>query len=166
MPGRFGSGRSPQTGPNREPKSSTSPPPPPSPPSSSSSPKRAVRASSAARAHPRGRRLGPAAPLRRLSDRLGVRRRVERYARLLGGAVAGLLVPGRPGARRGLQWHSGQRALARVGAPSTGPQTDGAAHRQPRGQQRHTAPARLVPAARLPQPLRPPRHVPLPRAGE
>lgn len=101
MPGRLGSSRSSQTGPNCEPKSSTPPPPPP-PSTSSPSPKRAARAASAARAHPRGRRLGPAAPLRRLSDRLGVRRRVECHARLFGGAVAGLLIPGRPGARRGL----------------------------------------------------------------
>lgn len=75
-------------------------------------------------------------------------------------------VPGWPGAGRGFQRHTGEGALARVGAASSGPETDGTADSQPRRQQGHPASKGMVPAPGLPQPLRPPRYVPLPSAGE
>lgn len=95
-----------------------------------------------------------------------MRRRVERHAGIPGRPVAGLLVPGWPGAGRGFQRHPGEGALARVGAASSEPATDGAADSQPRRQQGHPASPGMVPAPGLPQPLCPPRHVPLPSAGK
>lgn len=143
-------------------------PPAPSPPSPTPPPTspRAHASPAPACQDPNRRWLRPATPLRRLPDRLGVRWRVERHAGLPGCPVAGLPVPGWSGAGRGFQRHTGEGALARVGAASSGPATDCAADSQPRRQQGHPASPGMVPAPGLPQPLRPPRHVPLPSAGE
>lgn len=141
-------------------------PPAPSPSSPTPPPTPSRAHASPACQDPHRRRFQPAAAVRRLPDGLGVRRRVERHAGIPGRPVAGLPVPGRPGARRGVQRHSGEGALARVGAASSGPAADGAADSQPRRQQGHPASPGMVPAPGLPQPLRPPRHVPLPSAGE
>ena len=159
MPRGRGPGGPPNAGPYRGPPAPSSPPPPPTSPRAHASP-------ASARQDPHRRGLRPAAPVRRLPDGLGVRGGVERHAGLPGRPLTGLSVPGGPGARRGVQRHPRKGALARVGAASSGPAADSPAHSQPRRQQGHPASPGLVPAPGLPQPLCPPRHVPLPSAGE
>lgn len=124
-------GRGPGGPPEARPHGGPSAPTPPSPTPPSTSPWAHASPASACQ-DPDRRGLQPPAPVWRLPDGLGVRRRVERHAGLPGRPVSGLLVPGLPGAGRGVQRHVGEGALARVGAASAGPETDGAADRQPR----------------------------------